>query len=332
MLIRRIINKFRRGLRSLLVQPVFMPQLREKWMSDSRVLPLTDRHRQVYQLIHLDCWLHLQAFPNLVSGESFNDKVQWLKLFGQQRRMVELTDKLGLKAFVTQELGPQYTPQTYQVVDRFDDFRFDTLPSRFVLKTNHDCGSVFFVDNSGHFPRQRYKRYLSRAMQRTFGCVGGSWQYWGIKRKIYAEEMLPFAEGAPPPDYKFHCSHGQVQWLQYIFDRGHHTKEVIVDAGGQVMGVSFDPFMAPVLAFEVPDNWAEMIRVAETLSRGFQYVRVDLYDIAGRIVVGELTFTPMNGRYQSEGNHILGRLVTLDRSAICEPVSADFKVCRSLWQ
>jgi hypothetical protein len=308
-----------------------MPLLRDKWASDSKILPLTDQHRQVYQLMHLDCWLHLQEFPNLVSGDSFNDKIQWLKLFGQQSRMVELTDKLGLKKFVQQKLGAGYTPQTFQVVDTFDDFRFDGLPSSFVLKANHDCGSVYLVPNSDRFPRKRYKQYLTRALQQPFGCQGGSWQYWGIKKRMYAEEMLPLVDGTPPPDYKFHCSHGRVQWLQFIFDRGRRTREVIVDRDGRMMGVHFDQFMEPAMAFEAPETWSEMIRIAETLSVDFQYVRVDLYDIEGRIVVGELTFTPMNGRYQSEGNTVLGRMLTLNRSDIREPVSARYKVCRSLW-
>jgi hypothetical protein len=148
---------------------------------------------------------------------------------------------------------------------------------------------------------------------------------------MFAEEMLPFEHGSPPPDYKFHCANGQVLWQQFVCDRGHQTKEVITDPDGKVMGIQFDQHMTPVQEFRIPDNWQAMVAVAETLSRGFPYVRVDLYNVNGRIVVGEMTFTPMNGLYRSEGNELLGQLIPLDRSQVRPIISHTVDACRVPW-
>ena len=326
-----ISRKIRTAVRKSRYQLIIRRQLQDKWQSDCRHLPLTSRHRSLYAQIHKFCWINLNSFPDLIAGESFNDKIHWLKLFSQDPNMVLLTDKLALKQFVVSTLGPDYVPETYQTGHHFADLDISSLPPRAVLKANHDSGSVYFIHDSRHFPLKRYQRRLEKAINRTYGCNGGEWQYWFIQKQLFAEEMLPFTNGAPPPDYKFHCADGKVLWQQHIFDRGRNTKEAITDREGGVMGISFDHHMTPVFEFQVPANWGEMVAVAERLSRGFQYVRVDLYNIDGRIVVGEMTFTPLNGCYQSEGNLLLGRLLPLDRTRMLEPISANFQGCSSRW-
>ncbi len=238
--------------------------------------------------------------------------------------MVGLTDKLALKQLVHQYLGPGYVATTLSQGSSYHDLDVTNMPEQFVLKANHDSGSVYFVHNKNDFPAKRYKYCLDRAIGRTFGISGGEWQYWPIPKNVFAEEMLPFVDGTPPPDFKFHCSNGQVLWLQYIYDRGRNTKEIITDRDGKVMGLNFDQHMISVFEFKRPQNWQALLEVAETMSRGFQYVRVDLYNLPGRIVVGEMTFSPLNGMYQSEGNIELGKLIPLDRTKIRELVCSEF--------
>lgn len=238
--------------------------------------------------------------------------------------MVALTDKLALKQIVGQRLGAGFVATTLSQGASYRDVDIASLPGQFVLKANHDSGSVYFVHNKNDFPAKHYESRLNRAISRTFGKSGGEWQYWPIPKQVFAEELLPFVGGAPPPDYKFHCSDGQVLWLQYIFDRGRHTKEVITDRDGKVMGLNFDQHMTSVFEFKRPANWQALLDVAEAMSRGFQYVRVDLYNLPGRIVVGEMTFTPLNGMYQSEGNIELGKLIHLDRTKVRDLVCAEF--------
>lgn len=331
MLLWKLARKARTALRLIGFSVICRQALRKKWQADSQVLPLTADHWDIYKRIHKLYWLCFCHFPNLISGETFNEKIQWLKLFGQDPRMVELTDKLALKRFVNRLLGPQFVPATLQTGRYVDELDLSALPPTAVLKANHDSGSVLFVLDANNFPRSEYKRRLDRAIRRTYGRIGGEWQYWPIERKVFVEELLPFSNGAPPPDYKFHCANGRVRWQQFIYDRGHGTKEVITDRDGSVMGVTFDDQMMSVFEFNKPDNWDALVATAETLASDFPYVRVDLYDIEvscaeRRILVGEMTFTPRNGAYQSEGNEVLGRLLPLDRTLIRPPVSQNYAV------
>lgn len=294
-------------------------------------MPLSENHRPLYDAIHKAYWLNQKTVPNIAHGLTFNDKIQWLKLFGQDARMIELTDKLALKKVVDESLGEGYVARTLAQADRYEALEQKGLPPQFVLKANHDSGSVFFVHDKYHFPARYFQYRLDRAVQRTFGQSGGEWQYWPIRKQVFAEEMLPFDNGAPPPDFKFHCANGQVLWLQYIYDRGRYTKEVITDRDGRVMGLTFDQSMTSVFNFQRPGNWQALVEVAETLSQGFPYVRVDLYNLPGRIVVGEMTFTPKNGMYQSEGNVELGKLLPLDRTNVRELVCAEYPGRPSKW-
>ncbi len=331
MLLWKLLRKTRTALRLIGFSVICRPALYRKWRADAGVLPLTADHWDIYKRIHQLYWLSFGSFPNLISGGTFNEKIQWLKLFGQDPRMVELTDKLAVKRFVTHLLGPGFVPITLQTGRHVDELDLSALPPTAVLKANHDSGSVLFVLDANNFPRDDYKRRLDRAIRRTYGRNGGEWQYWPIERKVFVEELLPFQNGAPPPDYKFHCANGRVLWLQYIYDRGHDTKEVITDRNGQVMGVTFDHKMTSVFEFTKPDNWDALVATAETLAKDFPYVRVDLYDIpvsatVKRILVGEMTFTPLNGAYQSEGNEVLGRLLPLDRTQVRPPISQNFAI------
>ena len=331
MLYQKIIRKTRFVARYTQFQFAIRSQLYDKWQKDCQSLPLTDRHLPIFCAIHRAYWVSQKSFPNLVSGQAFNDKIQWLKLLGQDIGMVGLTDKLALKKIVEHALGPRFVAATLSQGLRYQDLNTEKLPRRYVLKSNHDSGSVYFVHDKARFPEKKYRISLERAIGRTYGERGGEWQYWPIPKQLFAEEMLPFINGAPPPDYKFHCSNGQVLWLQYIFDRVRGAKEIITDRDGKVMGLNFDQHMTSVFEFKRPRNWQALLEVAETMSRGFQYVRVDLYNLPDRIVVGEMTFTPLNGMYQSEGNIELGKLIPLDRTQVKELVCSEFPGPSSRW-
>lgn len=331
MLYKKIIRKARTVSRKTQFQLAIRQQLYSKWQSDCTASPLSERHFPLFHAIHQAYWINQKRFPGIVSGESFNDKIQWLKLFGQDTRMVGLTDKLALKQIVNQTLGPGFVAATLSQGSAYQDIDLAKLPRKFVLKANHDSGSVYFVHDKNDISARRLKSRLDRAIAITYGKNGGEWQYWPIPKQVFAEEMLPFENGAPPPDFKLHCSDGQVLWLQYIYDRGRNTKEVITDRDGKVMGLNFDHHMTSVFHFERPYNWPAILDVAETMSRGFQYVRVDLYNLPDRIVVGEMTFTPLNGMYQSEGNIELGKLIPLDRTKVRELVCTEFPGPERLW-
>lgn len=291
-------------------------EIKKKWQRDCPLLPLTKGHRKLYEIIHRLCWQKLGGFPDLVNCRDFNDRIQWLKLFDQERKIIRCSDKILVRDYIQERVGDQYLVNLYQTHNHFDQIDFDSLPDSFVIKTNHDSGSIILVSDKKKFDRKAAKKKIETALSKPYGWLNGEWAYSFVKPRILVEEHIAPGQNTPPPDYKFHCVEGKFRWLQYIYDRGHDTKEVIVMPDGKATKIHFDHNMKHGRHFDLPDCWIKMIEIAERLSKPFKYVRVDMYVIGSRIIVGELTFFPLTGCYKSKGQKKLGQLLDFDRTTI----------------
>lgn len=294
--------------------PVVTLLIISKWVRDKRVLPLYPEHFELYYNIHRLTWRQLNRFPNLISCRDFNDHIQWLKLFDQSEQTIKCSDKLLMREYVLERAGVEYLPRLYQICDRFDEIKFEELPDSFVIKTNHDSGSVFIVKEKALMDVTGMQFQLEKALKRTYGWSKGEWAYSYINPKILVEEFIATDGNNSPPDYKFHCVNGEVKWLQYIFDRGVQTKEVILDAGGEMTSIHFNINSTQARIFEKPVNWDRLKKIIEAIASGWKYVRVDAYNVNGKIYIGELTFFPLSGCYKGLGQKKLGVLMNFDRS------------------
>jgi hypothetical protein len=287
-----------------------------KWMRDKAALPLSSEHKQIYKLIHILCERELGSSPCLVNCRDFNDRIQWLKLFDQDREIVRCSDKLGVRERVRERLGDEYLTKVYQVASQFGEIKLRDLPEQFVIKANHNSGTVQVVHDRSCLDLEAARSRFDQALRRAYGWSNGEWAYAYVKPMLFVEEFLGNPSTmAPPPDYKFHCCNGKVKWLQYIYDRGNKTKECIVDSDGVATGIHFDQNMIHSEEFQRPTNWIELCNTAETLAKGFKYARVDLFNLASRrIICGEITFYPLMGCYTTKGQRILGQLLDFDRT------------------
>jgi hypothetical protein len=288
--------------------------IRSKWFRDSFSLPLTRQHWPLYAVIHRLCAAELERFPDLVRCPGFNDKIQWLKLFDQQDLTVRCSDKLAVRDHVRERVGENFLVPIYQVCDKFADIDFENLPASFVIKANHDSGTVILVRDKRKLDFGQIESRINASLARAYGEDTGEWAYALIRPRVFVEQLIESSPETPPPDYKFHCVDGKVRWLQFISERGRNTKEAIVEPDGVSTPIHFDHNMIHSQAFSIPARWNEMKRVAEQLSRGFRYVRVDLYCTEQRILVGEMTFFPLMGCYKGDGQITLGRRLDFDRS------------------
>lgn len=291
-----------------------------KWCKDKKRLPLTENHKNLYYTIHQVHWNWLGCFPDLINGKSFNEKIQWLKLFDQSPLIIKCADKVEAKDFIRSRVGSSYVIPTYQVEKEFDKLDFSRFPDRFVIKTNHDCGTVFLVKDKSREDFRLIKQAIEKSLRRPYGIEYGEWEYQYIEPKIIVEEFLSAPCADQPPDFKFHCIEGKMKWLHFIFDRASHPKEIVIERDGSVSGIHFYEKMEQSTEFPSPLNWLEMIEVAERLADGFKYLRVDLYNIENRIYVGELTPFPQAGFYSGEGEKILGERMTFDVSTFKAPI------------
>lgn len=250
----------------------------------------------------------------------FNDRIQWLKLFDQDPEIIRCSDKVTVRDYVSERVGPQYLTKLYQVHKRFDDIDFDSLPCAFVIKANHDSGTVILVKDKAQLDKSAAREQIDSALSRPYGWENGEWAYYYVKPRVLIEEYLNPESSNAPPDYKFYCVNGSIRFCHYIYDRGQDTKEQLLDPVGKTIDADLYPTFKLGSAFVKPPNWPEMIEIAERIADKYKCVRVDLYNVSGRIVLGELTFWPMAGLYKSEGQKKLGHLLDFDRKTFKKPI------------
>ena len=224
---------------------------------DSRCLPLTNNHIDLYKVIHRRYLRELGKFPNIIKCRDYNDKIQWLKLFDQDWSIVSCTDKLSVRDYVKNRVGAEYLIDVYEVREKFSEIDFDALPSSFVIKTNHDCGTSILVRDKADFDRVAAESHFDQVLNRVYGRGMGEWSYAYIRPRIFVEEFLGPEATSPPADYQFHCVDGAVRFLQYIYERGTNTKEVIVDSNGCETTMRLYLHMEKGYRYEKPANWSD---------------------------------------------------------------------------
>lgn len=308
------IRSIRRNLRRKLLRDKGSQELiHKKWLDDSRDKKFTAGHEVPYKIIMQYRLRKTGNLPNLINPFSYNDKIAWLMLFDQNPMQVICSDKYKVRKFVEDRIGSKYLPNLYSTVKKTIDINFRKMPESFVIKANHDSGSVFIVERKKDADLNKIKKSLQTALDKKYGRDKGEWAYGFIDPYVIIEELLHDEKGNLPADFKFHCVDGKVVWLQYIFDRIKSPKEAIYDSSFNLLEMQMDEnFEQANPNMEKPALWCEMIEISERLSRGFKYVRVDLYHLRDRIVFGELTFYPRGGAYKTRYNKEFGKMMRFD--------------------
>jgi len=288
-------------------------KIAKKWTDDSLQLPLVEAHKNLYEIIHIAFWRKFRRFPNLIRPADYNDRIQWLKLFYQHPDIPRCSDKIEVRGYVAERVGGSLLTKLYATFDSAIQFDWVDLPESFVVKTNHDSGSVFLIKEKSRANLSEIKNCLRKALAKSHGYSNGEWGYLSIKPRVLVEEYIGTPTGKRPSDFKFHCVDGRVRWLQYIYDRGLQTKEIICDEFGcPIADLLLHEKFLPGIHFSKPSRWNDLIAISEALAEGWKYVRVDLYCEGDRIIFGEMTFHPMAGLYEGKGQIELGRLMDFD--------------------
>ena len=241
-----------------------------------------------------------QAFGhelNLSNPQTFNEKIQWLKLYDYKPIYTTMVDKYLAKQFISDRVGSEYVIPTLGRWDRFEDINFDQLPNRFVLKCNHDCGSVFICKEKKEFDYAGVRRKINAALKENYYWGTRERPYKDVKRCIMAEKYMEDSTTHELRDYKFFCFNGVVKALFIASDRqkdGEDTKFDFFDADFNHLDFSNGHPNADPLP-EKPKSFETMKKLAAILSDGIPLLRVDFYEVDGSPYVGELTFSHWNG-------------------------------------
>lgn len=229
---------------------------------------------------------------NLKNPIELNEKLQWLKLNDRKEIYTYIVDKSTAKKYIESVVGEKYVIPTYGVWDRFEDIDFNELPNRFVFKCTHDSGSVILCKNKSCLDLNYVKEKLIWSLNRNFFWKYREWPYKNVVPRIICEEYLENKDGSQLVDYKFYCFGGKPRYFMYSIGE---TENSGINHKFNMELESIDYLFKknPTINAEdivLPSNINEMIEVVKKLCKGFQHIRVDLYNVNGKIYVGELTF------------------------------------------
>lgn len=228
---------------------------------------------------------------------TFNEKLQWLKAYDHNPMYTDIVDKYAVKAIIADKLGPEYLIPTLAIYDSPSDIEWDNLPNRFVLKCTHDSGGVVVCQDKASLDKEAALRKLWKHYRRNYYYNKREWPYKNIKPRILAEQYMEDRQGdGELKDYKFFCFDGEPKLLFVASDR-HRKTETKFDFFD--MDYNHLPIRNGHPNSDVPPakpaTFEQMKEIAAKLSEGFPHVRVDLYEIEGRIYFGELTLYHYSG-------------------------------------
>lgn len=240
----------------------------------------------------------MKKFLHLKNPETYNEKLQWLKLYDRNPMYSTLVDKYEVKKIVAERIGRKHVATLLAHWDTPEELSFEGLPKSFVLKTTHGGGNrgVIIVRDKTAVNIEEIRKDLKKAMQCDLFKLSKEWPYKNIKRRIIAEEFLEDKETGELRDYKFFCFDGVVKALFVATERQKRKEPFFCffDENYRPIDVK-QGHPRPEILPKKPEMFDQMKSIAENLSKGLNHVRVDLYQVNGEIYFGEFTFYHFGG-------------------------------------
>lgn len=254
-------------------------------------------------IYELKRWYYIKTGKklDLENPTTFDEKIQWLKIYDQNPLKSKLADKVEVREYIEQEIGEQYLNPIIGTVDFFDQIDFGQMPDQFVLKCNHGSGWNEIVRDKSQMDIPKIKRNFDYWMSLDYAFYSGfEMQYKDMERKILIEQYIEQADGNLY-DYKIHCFMGIPKVIQVIGDRdnqNHTAKQAFYDTNWNRLDMDTGDYPLYSKELSAPIKLDEMLEIAKKLSKPFRYVRIDLYEINNQVKFGEFTFTPNSGIHQ----------------------------------
>lgn len=247
--------------------------------------------------------------------ETYNEKMQWAKLFNNEdnEKKAILSDKYLVREWIKEKIGSQYLIPILGAYDSTEEINFDLLPQKYVIKTNNGSGTNIIVKNKDDINIKKIDKALKKWLNTDFAYKAFEMHYTYIKPKIIIEDFIEDSKGELN-DYKFLCFDGKVHFCWVDTDRFNNHERNVYDRNWNLESWKQHKYNSISSNLEKPKEYDRMVEIAEILSEGFSHVRVDLYNVDGRIYFGEMTFTNGSGFEKIEPfekNLLLGSLWNL---------------------
>lgn len=255
------------------------------WMNDETYLKIK------YKLI-------MGKKLNLKNPMSFNEKIQWLKLYNRKDIYTTMVDKYEVRKYISEKMGEEYLIPLIGVYDNPDEIDFNKLPNKFVIKCTHDSGTVIICKDKNKLDIKSTKKKLKKFLKRNYFYVHREWPYKNVKPRIVIEKYIEDNNRHELVDYKIYAFNGKCDYVMVCFDRFNgKTKFIYFDREWNIKkefskdGLKY----GENIKIDKPKKLEKMFEYAEKLSKEIPFLRVDFYEANGKMYFGELTFYPSSG-------------------------------------
>lgn len=247
---------------------------------------------------------------NLKNPKDLNEKILWLKLnlYNNNETVTKCIDKFKIREYLKEKNLERLLPKLYGVYDTPEEIDWKNLPKSFVIKCNHGCGYNIIVADSSNFNKEEAIKNLNKWLKEDYWKKSAEIQYKYIKKKIIIEEYLGEVK-----NYKFYCFNGEPKVLYVSSNEVLNGKVIEKDKYIDYFDMNFRRIDCQLKEhpnnkkdkFEKPRCFEEMKEISKELSKDFPFVRVDLYDVNGKVIIGELTFVPTGGYMHIKPKHLI---------------------------
>lgn len=241
----------------------------------------------------------MEKHLNLANPNTYNEKLQWLKLYNRNPLYTTLVDKYAVKQYIADKIGEQYVIPTLGVWNKFDDVDFSKLPNQFVLKCTHDSGGLVICKEKCSLDMLAAKEKLNSSLKHNYYYNSCEWPYKNVPHRIIAEKYMEDEKDGELRDYKFYTFNGEPKYLLLATNRQSKDKPLCFDYFDMDFNhLNLTNHWHPNNECEVPHkplNFEKMKELAKILAKDIPHVRVDFYEVNGQIYFGEMTFFDMGG-------------------------------------
>lgn len=272
---------------------------------------------------------HTRKKLNLEKPLEFNEKIQWYKVYYHPKILNQLVDKYEVREYVENKIGKKYLNEIYGVFNTPNDIPYANLPQQFVVKATHTSSHNLIVLNKEELDFSKANKLFKKWLGKNqYYRIGQEWAYKDVKPRLIIEKFLKEDKKISLTDYKFYCFDGVAKFVNIHLDRAENHQKGFYDLNLKALPfqrISSDKSAAPEV--EMPENFNEMVKLAEILADKIPFVRVDFYSIEGKTIFGEMTFYPADGRkdfYPDQYNKIIGDYFKLPKLKKGEKNITDF--------
>lgn len=233
---------------------------------------------------------------NLKNPQTFNEKLQWLKLNDRKKEYTTVVDKYEAKKYISNIIGERYIIPTLGIYNKFDDINFDELPNQFVIKCTHDSGGIIIVKDKDKLDISKAKKIITKSLKNNYYLNGREWPYKNVAPRIIIEQYMS-NNGQELEDYKIHNFNGESKIILVCKDRYKETglTEDFFDVKWNNLGIKRPSHSNSNEKIKKPQQLNEMIELSKKISQGIPFVRTDFYVIDNKVFFGEVTFYPASG-------------------------------------